>query len=239
LAEPSPAATATPASAWSPFRHRQFAAMRGPSSSANVGSWMQTVAAQWLMLTLTSSATNVALVQTAAGLPVVLFAALAGTIGDLVDRRRFLLVTQALAPPPARARDQAGPGPARPAQGHDRPGPPGNRHALADTPAREAPAQEAPARKTPARKTPARKTPARKTPARKTPARKTPAREDVTGGVHPAATDRSSCQTRCGEAGMSMCRTPRCASASMIAFCTAGVAPMVPASPMPLAPSGL
>jgi hypothetical protein len=234
LAEPSPAATATPASAWSPFRHRQFAAMRGPSSSANVGSWMQTVAAQWLMLTLTSSATNVALVQTAAGLPVVLFAALAGTIGDLVDRRRFLLVTQALAPPPARARDQAGPGPARPAQGHDRPGPPGNRHALADTPAREAPAQEAPARKTPARKTPARKTPARKTPARKT-----PAREDVTGGVHPAATDRSSCQTRCGEAGMSMCRTPRCASASMIAFCTAGVAPMVPASPMPLAPSGL
>ena len=56
--------------------------------------------------------------------------------------------------------------------------------------------------------------------------------------AHPAA-DRSSCQTRWGEAGMSMCRTPRCASASTIAFCTAGVEPMVPASPMPLAPSGL
>ena len=47
------------------------------------------------MLTLTSSATYVALVQTAASLPVVLFAVLAGAIGDLVDRRRFLLVTQA------------------------------------------------------------------------------------------------------------------------------------------------
>jgi MFS family permease len=87
---------AAPASAWSPFRYRLFAAMWGAQFVSNVGSWMQTVAAQWLMLTLTSSAAYVALVQTAAGLPVVLFAVLAGTIGDLVDRRRFLLVTQAL-----------------------------------------------------------------------------------------------------------------------------------------------
>jgi MFS family permease len=55
---------------------------------------MQTVAAQWLMLTLTGSAAYVALVQTAAGLPVVLFAIVAGTVGDLVDRHRFLLATQ-------------------------------------------------------------------------------------------------------------------------------------------------
>jgi predicted MFS family arabinose efflux permease len=48
------------------------------------------------MLTLTSSATYVALVQTASSLPVVLFAVLAGTAGDLVDRRRLLLVTQTL-----------------------------------------------------------------------------------------------------------------------------------------------
>src|SRR5262249_54968583 len=44
--------------------------------------------------------------------------------------------------------------------------------------------------------------------------------------------------TRCGVVGMSICRTPRWASASMTAFCPAGVAPIVPASPMPLAPSG-
>jgi MFS family permease len=66
----------------------------GAQFVSNIGSWMQTMAAQWLMLTLTSSATYVALVRTAAGLPVVLFAILAGTIGDLVDRRRFLLITQ-------------------------------------------------------------------------------------------------------------------------------------------------
>jgi MFS family permease len=70
--------------------------MWGAQFVSNIGSWMQTVAAQWLMLTLTGSAAYVALVQTAAGLPVVLFAVLAGTIGDLVDRRRFLLLTQAL-----------------------------------------------------------------------------------------------------------------------------------------------
>jgi len=68
--------------------------MWGAQFVSNIGSWMQTVAAQWLMLSLTTSATYVALVQTAAGLPVVLFAIVAGTIGDLVDRRRFLLVTE-------------------------------------------------------------------------------------------------------------------------------------------------
>ena len=84
----------SPASAWSPFRHRMFAAMWSAQFVSNIGSWMQTVAAQWLMLTLTGSAAYVALVQTAAGLPVVLFAIVAGTVGDLVDRRRFLLATQ-------------------------------------------------------------------------------------------------------------------------------------------------
>jgi hypothetical protein len=56
----------SPASAWSPFRHRMFAAMWSAQFVSNIGSWMQTVAAQWLMLTLTGSAAYVALVQTAA-----------------------------------------------------------------------------------------------------------------------------------------------------------------------------
>jgi MFS family permease len=61
---------------------------------SNVGSWMQTVGAQWLMLTLTSSATFLGLIQTASTLPVLLFSVPAGVIGDLVDRRRFLIVAQ-------------------------------------------------------------------------------------------------------------------------------------------------
>jgi MFS family permease len=86
--------TAVAASAWAPFRHRLFAAMWGAQFVSNTGGWMQTVAAQWLMLSLTTSAAYVALVQTAASLPVLLFAVLAGAVGDLVDRRRFLLITQ-------------------------------------------------------------------------------------------------------------------------------------------------
>jgi predicted MFS family arabinose efflux permease len=80
--------------AWAPFRHRLFAAMWTAQFVSNIGSWMQTVGAQWLMLTLTGSATYVALVSTAGSLPVVLFAVAAGAIGDLVDRRRFLLISQ-------------------------------------------------------------------------------------------------------------------------------------------------
>src|ERR1700729_2650843 len=91
---PGPAPARPPSSAWGPVTPRLFAAMWGAQFVSNTGSWMQTVAAQWLMLSLTTSATYVALVQTAASLPVVLFAVVAGAVGDLVDRRRFLLITQ-------------------------------------------------------------------------------------------------------------------------------------------------
>ena len=94
-AEPKEAVTAAArASAWAPFRSPDFARMASAQFVSNVGSWMQTVGAQELMLTLTTSATLVALIQTAAGLPVVLLAVPAGAIGDLVDRRRLLLASQ-------------------------------------------------------------------------------------------------------------------------------------------------
>ncbi len=46
-------------------------------------------------------------------------------------------------------------------------------------------------------------------------------------------------QTRSGDSGMSMWRTPRCATASTTAFWTAGVEPIVAYSPIPFTPSGL
>ena len=46
-------------------------------------------------------------------------------------------------------------------------------------------------------------------------------------------------QTACGVAGMSTWRTPRSASASMIALITAAGEATEPASPQPLTPSGL
>ena len=81
-------------SAWAPFRSPDFARMASAQFVSNIGSWMQTVGAQELMLTLTTSATTVALIQTAAGLPVVLLSVPAGAIGDLVDRRRLLIASQ-------------------------------------------------------------------------------------------------------------------------------------------------
>jgi MFS family permease len=81
-------------SPWAPFRSPDFARMASAQFVSNVGSWMQTVGTQELMLTLTTSATLVALIQTAAGLPVVLLAVPAGAIGDLVDRRKLLIASQ-------------------------------------------------------------------------------------------------------------------------------------------------
>jgi MFS family permease len=56
---------------------------------------MQNVGAAWHMATLaSSSALLVALVQTATNLPVFLLGVPAGAIGDIVDRRKLLLITQ-------------------------------------------------------------------------------------------------------------------------------------------------
>ncbi len=77
--------------AWAPLRHPTFAAMWSAQFVSNIGSWMQTVGAQWLMLSLTGSATLIALIQTAAALPVLLLSVPAGVVSDLVDRRRLLI----------------------------------------------------------------------------------------------------------------------------------------------------
>jgi MFS family permease len=96
-ANETPQETAAPASSsspWAPFRSPDFARMASVQFVSNIGSWMQTVGAQELMLTLSTSATLVALIQTAAGLPIVLLAVPAGALGDLVDRRRLLIAAQ-------------------------------------------------------------------------------------------------------------------------------------------------
>lgn len=61
--------------------------------AGNLATWMQTVAAQWVLTETRSGAALVALVQTAVSLPVFLFALPAGVLADLVNRRRLLLVT--------------------------------------------------------------------------------------------------------------------------------------------------
>src|SRR2546427_2359155 len=82
------------ASAWSPLRHPVFRALWVVTIISNVGTWMQNVAAAWLMTSLSQSSVMVALVQTATSLPVFFLALPAGALADVVDRRRLLLLTQ-------------------------------------------------------------------------------------------------------------------------------------------------
>ena len=81
-------------SAWSPLKNRLFRGLWIATIVSNVGTWMQDVGAGWLMTSLSSSPSLVALVEAADSLPVMLLALPAGAIADIVDRRRLLIATQ-------------------------------------------------------------------------------------------------------------------------------------------------
>lgn len=82
-------------SGWSPLRYQTFRRWWLDQLTSNVGSWMQTVAAQWVMTSLTTSALLVGAIQ-ATNLPVLLLAVPTGVLGDLVDRKRLVLAGQAV-----------------------------------------------------------------------------------------------------------------------------------------------
>ncbi|MGY5117050.1 MFS transporter [Streptomyces sp. 900105755] len=81
-----------PGSAWAPLALPVFRALWIAQFVSNVGTWMQTVGAQWLLLG--HGATLVTLVQTASSLPVVLLALPSGVLADRFDRRGLLVVAQ-------------------------------------------------------------------------------------------------------------------------------------------------
>jgi MFS family permease len=80
--------------AWAPLRRPVYRGLLLAQFGSNVGTWMQTVGAQWLMGDMTHGPVAVALVQTAVTLPVFLIVLPAGALGDLVDRRRLLIIAQ-------------------------------------------------------------------------------------------------------------------------------------------------
>jgi MFS family permease len=61
---------------------------------SDVGTFMQSVGAAWLMVSLHAGPGYVALIQTAASLPYFLLALPAGSAGDIFDRRRLILFTE-------------------------------------------------------------------------------------------------------------------------------------------------
>ena len=62
---------------------------------SDIGTFMQSVGAAWLMISLRAGPGYVALIQTAASLPYFLLALPAGSAGDIFDRRKLILWTEA------------------------------------------------------------------------------------------------------------------------------------------------
>src|SRR5216683_3016179 len=81
-------------SPWGPLRNTLFRNLWIASIVSNLGTWMHDVGAGWLMTSLSSSPSMVALVEAADSLPVMLLAMPAGALADIVDRRRLLIGVQ-------------------------------------------------------------------------------------------------------------------------------------------------
>jgi MFS family permease len=82
------------ASLWLPLRSSTFRNLLIADVVSDVGTFMQSVGAAWLMVSLSAGPMYVALIQTASALPFFLLALPAGAIGDIVDRRRVILFTE-------------------------------------------------------------------------------------------------------------------------------------------------
>jgi MFS family permease len=83
---------------------RTFSALSNPNyrkyfvgqATSLVGTWMQSTAQAWLVLTLTHSATALGIVIGLQTLPVLLLGPYGGVIADRVDKRRLMIVLQAM-----------------------------------------------------------------------------------------------------------------------------------------------
>lgn len=88
--EPKP----NPSGPWDALKNKMFRALWFATFISNMGSWMHQVADGWLMATLSPDPFLVSLIQVLTTLPLFVLALPAGTLADLVDRRRYLLFTQ-------------------------------------------------------------------------------------------------------------------------------------------------
>jgi MFS family permease len=78
--------------AFASLRNRNFRRFFTGQALSLVGSWMQTVAQSWLVLTMTGSAVAVGIVVALQTVPVLFLAPYGGVVADRVDKRRLLIV---------------------------------------------------------------------------------------------------------------------------------------------------
>ncbi|HYY93077.1 MAG TPA: MFS transporter, partial [Pyrinomonadaceae bacterium] len=77
--------------------HRNFRLFWTGAFLSNAGTWMQSVAQAWLVLQLTNSGTWLGVDNFMATSPGLILTLVGGVIADLVDRKRLLIYTQAVA----------------------------------------------------------------------------------------------------------------------------------------------
>src|SRR5713101_5616820 len=82
-------------SLWRPLRMPTFRNLLIANVVSDIGTFLQSVGAAWLMLSLGAGPMHVALTQTASTLPFFVLALPAGSIGDIVDRRKWILSAEA------------------------------------------------------------------------------------------------------------------------------------------------
>lgn len=80
--------------AWGPLAQPVFRSLWLASVASNIGTWMHSVGAAWLMTSLTQSPLLIALLTTMGSLPIFLVGLPAGALADVLDRRRIVLLTQ-------------------------------------------------------------------------------------------------------------------------------------------------
>lgn len=78
-----------------PLRNRVFLALWIASVTSHVGTWMSETGTTLVMTDLTSSPLTIALVSAATSLALLLVSLPAGTLADVIDRRKLLLASQA------------------------------------------------------------------------------------------------------------------------------------------------
>ncbi|MFI1399424.1 MFS transporter [Streptomyces sp. NPDC020681] len=91
---PSPIAETAPTGTFSSLKIRNYRLFATGQVVSNTGTWMQRIAQDWLVLTLTGSASAVGITIALQFLPMLLFGLYGGVLADRLPKRKLLLATQ-------------------------------------------------------------------------------------------------------------------------------------------------